>query len=65
MNPEKLRQQAEEQRRKRENNYKRYLENRRMFESQRIGSYPKDTYPYYSSRSGIRSASDQEDEEQV
>lgn len=34
MNPERLRQQAEEQRRKRENNYKRYLENRKMYETQ-------------------------------
>ncbi|XP_018399848.1 PREDICTED: zinc finger and BTB domain-containing protein 41-like isoform X2 [Cyphomyrmex costatus] len=30
MNPEKLRQQAEEQRRKRENNYRKYLENRKI-----------------------------------
>ncbi|XP_011259613.1 zinc finger protein 652-like isoform X2 [Camponotus floridanus] len=34
MNPEKLRQQAEEQRRKRENNYRKYLENRKMYETQ-------------------------------
>ncbi|EZA51915.1 hypothetical protein DMN91_007024 [Ooceraea biroi] len=33
MNPEKLRQQAEEQRRKRENNYRKYLENRKMYET--------------------------------
>lgn len=33
MNPEKLRQQAEEQRRKRENNYRRYLENRKTYET--------------------------------
>ncbi|XP_034943226.1 zinc finger and SCAN domain-containing protein 12-like isoform X2 [Chelonus insularis] len=41
MNPEKLRQQAEEQRRKRENNYKRYLENRKMYETQHGPGYPK------------------------
>jgi hypothetical protein len=40
MNPEKLRQQAEEQRRKRENNYRRYLENRKTFENQQ----PKRAY---------------------
>ena len=34
MNPEKLRQQAEEQRRKRETNYRRYLENRKIYEIQ-------------------------------
>lgn len=39
MNPEKLKQQAEEQRRKRENNYRRYLENRKMYESQHPGGY--------------------------
>lgn len=39
MNPEKLRQQAEEQRRKRENNYRRYLENRKMYETQHSGGY--------------------------
>lgn len=39
MNPEKLRQQAEEQRRKRENNYRRYLENRKMYETQQSGGY--------------------------
>ncbi|XP_046822002.1 zinc finger protein 836-like [Vespa crabro] len=39
MNPEKLRQQAEEQRRKRENNYRRYLENRKMYETQHTGGY--------------------------
>ncbi|XP_026674129.1 zinc finger protein 62-like isoform X2 [Ceratina calcarata] len=45
MNPEKLRQQAEEQRRKRENNYRRYLENRKMYETQQASSYnPKRTY---------------------
>ncbi|XP_031842503.2 uncharacterized protein LOC116431357 isoform X1 [Nomia melanderi] len=41
MNPEKLRQQAEEQRRKRENNYRRYLENRKMYETQHSGGYGK------------------------
>ncbi|XP_063978765.1 zinc finger and BTB domain-containing protein 17-like isoform X2 [Diachasmimorpha longicaudata] len=41
MNPEKLRQQAEEQRRKRENNYKRYLENRKMYETQHVPTYGK------------------------
>lgn len=45
MNPEKLRQQAEEQRRKRENNYRRYLENRKMYETQQASAYnPKRTY---------------------
>lgn len=39
MNPEKLRQQAEEQRKKRENNYRRYLENRKMYETQYSGGY--------------------------
>ncbi|XP_017794783.1 PREDICTED: zinc finger protein 311-like [Habropoda laboriosa] len=39
MNPEKLRQQAEEQRRKRENNYRRYLENRKMYDTQNSGGY--------------------------
>ncbi|XP_016912545.1 zinc finger protein 62 isoform X1 [Apis cerana] len=39
MNPEKLRQQAEEQRRKRENNYRRYLENRKIYETQHSGGY--------------------------
>ncbi|KAG7190062.1 hypothetical protein KM043_006204 [Ampulex compressa] len=39
MNPEKLRQQAEEQRRKRENNYRRYLENRKMYETQLAAGY--------------------------
>ncbi|XP_043508069.1 zinc finger protein 62-like isoform X1 [Frieseomelitta varia] len=39
MNPEKLRQQAEEQRKKRENNYRRYLENRKMYETQHSGGY--------------------------
>ncbi|XP_076164782.1 uncharacterized protein LOC143145356 isoform X2 [Ptiloglossa arizonensis] len=39
MNPEKLRQQAAEQRRKRENNYRRYLENRKMYETQHSGGY--------------------------
>nr|XP_003701393.2 PREDICTED: uncharacterized protein LOC100882727 [Megachile rotundata] len=39
MNPEKLRQQAEEQRRKRENNYRRYLENRKMYETQNSGGF--------------------------
>ncbi|XP_020711779.2 zinc finger protein 652-B-like isoform X2 [Athalia rosae] len=34
VNPEKMRQQAEEQRRKRENNYRRYMENRKMYECQ-------------------------------
>jgi len=38
MNPEKLRQQAEEQRRKRENNYRRYLKNRKMYEAQNYGT---------------------------
>lgn len=38
MNPEKLRQQAEEQRKKRENNYRRYLENRKMYETQHTGT---------------------------
>ena len=59
MNPEKLRQQAEEQRRKRENNYKRYLENRRLYETQRAG-YGKRNYHY-----GGRSGDDQDDEDQV
>ncbi|XP_011313652.1 zinc finger imprinted 3-like isoform X2 [Fopius arisanus] len=44
MNPEKLRQQAEEQRRKRENNYKRYLENRKMYETQHVPTYGKRMY---------------------
>ncbi|XP_076631972.1 uncharacterized protein LOC143347031 isoform X2 [Colletes latitarsis] len=39
MNPEKLRQQAAEQRRKRENNYRRYLENRKTYETQHSGGY--------------------------
>ncbi|XP_071566894.1 uncharacterized protein [Temnothorax nylanderi] len=38
MNPEKLRQQAEEQRRKRENSYRKYLENRKMYETQNYGT---------------------------
>lgn len=41
MNPEKLRQQAEEQRRKRENNYRKYLENRKMYETQNYGTKRK------------------------
>jgi len=41
MNPEKLRQQAEEQRRKRENNYRKYLENRKMYETQHYGTKRK------------------------
>lgn len=50
MNPEKLRQQAEEQRRKRENNYKRYLENRKMYETQHLPTaYPKRMYRAVSS----------------
>lgn len=36
MNPEKLRKQAEEQRKKRENNYRRYVENRKMYEPQNV-----------------------------
>lgn len=44
MNPEKMRQQAEEQRRKRENNYRRYLENRKMYETQNTGTYVKRSY---------------------
>ncbi|XP_066588450.1 zinc finger protein 354C-like isoform X2 [Prorops nasuta] len=44
MNPEKLRQQAEEQRRKRENNYRRYLENRKMYETQHTGYSTKRNY---------------------
>ncbi|XP_033214604.1 zinc finger protein 311-like isoform X2 [Belonocnema kinseyi] len=59
MNPEKMRQQAEEQRRKRENNYKRYLENRRLYETQRSGGYAKRTYHYG------RSGDDQDEEDQV
>lgn len=43
MNPEKLRQQAEEQRRKRENNYRKYLENRKMYETQNYGTSTKRT----------------------
>ncbi|XP_014607887.1 PREDICTED: zinc finger protein ZFP69-like isoform X2 [Polistes canadensis] len=39
MNPEKLKKQAEEQRRKRENNYRRYLANRKMYETQNSGEY--------------------------
>ncbi|XP_076241603.1 uncharacterized protein LOC143183774 isoform X2 [Calliopsis andreniformis] len=39
MNPEKLRQQAEEQRKKRENNYRRYRENRKMYETQHTSGY--------------------------
>lgn len=39
VNPEKMRQQAEEQRRKRENNYRRYMENRKMYECQPATSY--------------------------
>lgn len=39
VNPEKMRQQAEEQRRKRENNYRRYMENRKMFEGQPTSAY--------------------------
>lgn len=60
MNPEKLRQQAEEQRKKRENNYKRYLENRRLYETQRAGGFITKR-GYFSSRSG----DDQDEEEQV
>ncbi|XP_043476206.1 zinc finger protein 570-like isoform X1 [Leptopilina heterotoma] len=60
MNPEKLRQQAEEQRKKRENNYKRYLENRRLYETQRAGGYISKR-SYYSSRSG----DDQDEHDQV
>ncbi|XP_011643402.1 zinc finger protein 652-A-like [Pogonomyrmex barbatus] len=41
MNPEKMRQQAEEQRRKRENNYRKYLENRKMYETQHCGTKRK------------------------
>lgn len=41
MNPERLRQQAEEQRRKRENNYRKYLENRKMYETQNYGTKRK------------------------
>lgn len=61
MNPEKLRQQAEEQRRKRENNYKRYLENRRLYETQRAGGYSSKRNYHYSSRSG----DDQDEDDQV
>lgn len=39
MNPEKLRKQAEEQRRKRENSYRKYLENRKMYETQQQSPY--------------------------
>ncbi|XP_046489958.1 uncharacterized protein [Neodiprion pinetum] len=39
VNPEKMRQQAEEQRRKRENNYRRYMENRKMYECQPTSGY--------------------------
>jgi len=49
MNPEKLRQQAEEQRRKRENNYRRYLENKRMYEAH---NYDKGTKRKYNLLSG-------------
>lgn len=41
VNPERMRQQAEEQRRKRESNYKRYLENRKMYETQHAPVYGK------------------------
>lgn len=44
MNPEKMRQQAEEQRRKRENNYRKYLENRKMYETQHTTYNPKRNY---------------------
>ncbi|XP_014476236.1 PREDICTED: zinc finger Y-chromosomal protein 1 [Dinoponera quadriceps] len=44
MNPEKLRQQAEEQRRKRENNYRKYLENRKMYETQHTTYNTKRNY---------------------
>ncbi|XP_015597519.1 hypermethylated in cancer 2 protein isoform X2 [Cephus cinctus] len=50
MNPEKLRQQAEEQRRKRENNYRRYLENRKMYETQHSGSYGTKRGYHHNSR---------------
>ncbi|XP_043278589.1 zinc finger protein 652-like isoform X2 [Venturia canescens] len=50
MNPEKLRQQADEQRKKRENNYRRYLENRKMYETQRTGT------EYSGTGSGKRSS---------
>ncbi|XP_011153656.2 zinc finger protein 354C isoform X1 [Harpegnathos saltator] len=50
MNPEKLRQQAEEQRRKRENNYRKYLENRRMYETQHTTYNTKRNY-HHTSRS--------------
>ncbi|KAJ8681518.1 hypothetical protein QAD02_017310 [Eretmocerus hayati] len=53
MNPEKLRQQAEEQRKKREDNYRRYLENRKTYETQQ----PKRPYR----RSGERLMDDQDD----
>lgn len=55
MNPEKLRQQAEEQRRKRESNYRRYLENRKTYETQQ----PKRPYR----RSTGRLMDDQDDDE--
>ncbi|KAL0120722.1 hypothetical protein PUN28_008413 [Cardiocondyla obscurior] len=44
MNPEKLRQQAEEQRRKRENNYRKYLEHRKMYETQNYGTTKRTKY---------------------
>ena len=57
MNPEKMRQQAEEQRRKRENNYRRYLENRKMYDTQTPGNYVK--RPYQRS---VRVVDDNDDE---
>lgn len=33
MNPDKLRAQADEQRKKRESNYRRYMENRKMYDT--------------------------------
>ncbi|XP_023288609.1 neurotrophin receptor-interacting factor 1 isoform X2 [Orussus abietinus] len=56
MNPEKLRQQAEEQRRKRENNYRRYLENRKMYETQHSGYSLKRSY------NATRAAAENDDE---
>lgn len=58
VNPEKMRQQADEQRRKRENNYKRYLENRKMYETQHVPVYGKRSY-----RATAMSEFDDEDED--
>ncbi|KAI4504202.1 hypothetical protein M0802_000673 [Mischocyttarus mexicanus] len=50
MNPEKLKKQAEEQRRKRENNYRRYLANRKMYETQNSGEYTSKRNYHHNAR---------------